>query len=131
MAANKQRSSFEFARQRRVLRTPPLHLKLKCRVPQVKPGATSCATYLKVRGRHLSMSPCLDMCLKSMFCFGLSASQEWSHSLCMTPCWNNFSKVKLEKKFCFEAPAGRSSSCLLYTSPSPRDTERSRMPSSA
>ena len=25
----------------------------------------------------------------------------------------------------------RGSSCLLYTSPSPRDTERSRMPSSA
>ena len=56
------------------------------------------------------MSPCLAMCLKSLFCFGRSASQEWSHSLCMTPCWNNFSKVKLEKKFCFEAPAGRSSS---------------------
>ena len=27
--------------------------------------------------------------------------------------------------------AGKTDSCLLYTSPSPRDTERSRMPSSA
>ena len=29
------------------------------------------------------------------------------------------------------ALAGLFSACLLYTSPSPRDTERSRMPSSA
>ena len=30
-----------------------------------------------------------------------------------------------------KGPLGRSLICLLYTSPSPRDTERSRMPSSA
>ena len=32
---------------------------------------------------------------------------------------------------CFDCPAGWSSSCLLYTSPSPRDRQKSRMPSSA
>ena len=34
--------------------------------------------------------------------------------------------------FLFLSPTGRNFiTCLLYTSPSPRDTERSRMPSSA
>ena len=32
---------------------------------------------------------------------------------------------------CFTLPTGDCISCLLYTSPSPRDRTRSRMPSSA
>ena len=41
-------------------------------------------------------------------------------------------RVAVEKyKGKFLIRGGRSKSCLLYTSPSPRDTEVSRMPSSA
>ncbi|GAB5886412.1 hypothetical protein JMUB7554_27940 [Staphylococcus aureus] len=38
---------------------------------------------------------------------------------------------KLESVYGKQAMQAKSDSCLLYTSPSPRDTERSRMPSSA
>ena len=37
----------------------------------------------------------------------------------------------LEDEYYDQAPSSRRRLCLLYTSPSPRDTERSRMPSSA
>ena len=36
-----------------------------------------------------------------------------------------------DETICSVDPSGRGSDCLLYTSPSPRDTEVSRMPSSA
>ena len=43
-----------------------------------------------------------------------------------------FSKFDMKKQFkVLYFPTGGSSSCLLYTSPSPRDRTRSRMPSSA
>src|SRR5665811_2439042 len=40
-------------------------------------------------------------------------------------------ELDLEKKYSPEQIAGRLRGCLLYTSPSPRDRTRSRMPSSA
>ena len=41
-----------------------------------------------------------------------------------TPCWNRIKKMEEDKVIL-------SRTCLLYTSPSPRDVEESRMPSSA
>ena len=38
---------------------------------------------------------------------------------------------RLEKPILVEGPAGTGKTCLLYTSPSPRDLSTSRMPSSA
>ena len=36
-----------------------------------------------------------------------------------------------DKHFCYWDQSGSSMTCLLYTSPSPRDRQKSRMPSSA
>ena len=36
-----------------------------------------------------------------------------------------------EQRYCYNLVRGRFKSCLLYTSPSPRDRQKSRMPSSA
>ena len=44
---------------------------------------------------------------------------------------NNLFEVSVNLASEVEILKGPSSACLLYTSPSPRDTERSRMPSSA
>ena len=44
--------------------------------------------------------------------------------------WENFYKVIKRAMIACEN-SGRSTFCLLYTSPSPRDRTRSRMPSSA
>ena len=43
----------------------------------------------------------------------------------------NKSVVKAVDGISFDIPFGSSLGCLLYTSPSPRDMRRSRMPSSA
>ena len=47
--------------------------------------------------------------------------------------WHNLTEEQYqEKKAAYEAKqAAKSSACLLYTSPSPRDATLSRMPSSA
>ena len=43
----------------------------------------------------------------------------------------NESMMSPEEKMIYEIFGGRDTICLLYTSPSPRDVEESRMPSSA
>ena len=47
--------------------------------------------------------------------------------------WNEDSLNKINEKFngLIKERAGKDVDCLLYTSPSPRDMRRSRMPSSA
>ena len=45
--------------------------------------------------------------------------------------WRNFLHLAMEKGCLRTTLAEDSESCLLYTSPSPRDMRRSRMPSSA
>ena len=44
---------------------------------------------------------------------------------------DNYEYRKVERSFQWDKIAGMIDSCLLYTSPSPRDVEESRMPSSA
>ena len=40
-------------------------------------------------------------------------------------------KYYIRKKSCTQSDGDKGNTCLLYTSPSPRDVEESRMPSSA
>ena len=44
---------------------------------------------------------------------------------------DGFLKITDRKKEMFKTSGGKYVACLLYTSPSPRDRTRSRMPSSA
>ena len=46
------------------------------------------------------------------------------------PEWSDKEKAKIRRVF-DECDTDRSGTCLLYTSPSPRDRQKSRMPSSA
>ena len=50
---------------------------------------------------------------------------------CKTPAKNFGEKQEEKKKQLQEMEKVRMCSCLLYTSPSPRDRQKSRMPSSA
>ena len=63
---------------------------------------------------HLSAIIAIGLLLIGLVVFGVVQQKAWSH------------QAELTKRFeaCME-------SCLLYTSPSPRDVEESRMPSSA
>ena len=45
--------------------------------------------------------------------------------------WRNFKSSGFDLKSIIDDIGGDASTCLLYTSPSPRDVEESRMPSSA
>ena len=58
--------------------------------------------------------------------------RQWSHGEVKKPETINYRTLKPEKDglFC-ERIFGPSKDCLLYTSPSPRDRQKSRMPSSA
>ena len=67
---------------------------------------------------------------------------QWSHGEVTKPETINYRTLKPERDglFCerifgptkdWECYCGKYKSCLLYTSPSPRDVEESRMPSSA
>ena len=67
--------------------------------------------------RHVQNSLCIQV-LRSLL--------HWQHyCTALQPC-SNAGKTRNQLKF-----AGVSQTCLLYTSPSPRDRQKSRMPSSA
>ena len=53
----------------------------------------------------------------------------WAGPLVATACWIDFSNHKLLHSDVNDSK--KLKSCLLYTSPSPRDRQKSRMPSSA
>ena len=57
---------------------------------------------------------------------------DWSPERVLKPMFGDDEKMKFFiNNVSFPLLDGRCDACLLYTSPSPRDTERSRMPSSA
>ena len=70
--------------------------------------------------------PKIEKCLAE---YGL-ASLEEARDLCVSKGFNPYDIVKGVQPIAFEN-AGWAYACLLYTSPSPRDRQKSRMPSSA
>ena len=67
---------------------------------------------------------------KTILCTSISQSHcDTDHSVVIGR--NNYDNGAVAARFEFEVPKAQCMDCLLYTSPSPRDRTRSRMPSSA